>query len=790
MDKSTSSDTGLAKSKFAEKAKEIVVTDSKLTTVGVGIPQIDSYEKVTGTLDFGCDVTRPNMLVGKILRSDRPHARIISIDTSKAEALPGVVAVVTAKDTPGKLYGPMVKDWYILAKDTVRFIGEEVAAVAAEDELTALKALSLIDVVYEDLPAVFDPIEAMKEGAPKINADIREGNIAAHTHIDVGDVEAAFEESDYIFEDRFYSPRIYQGYLETQNCVAEVDTKGKVTLWAPGHGITTQKMIYADGLDIPSSKLQIKRSAIGGSFGAKFENNTHVVCVVLAMKAGRPVRIELTREEDIMVSHCRPPMDMTVKLGFKKDGTMLAKKVRVISNNGARTHYTPAITSVACFRIDSMYRLDNVYADGYSVYTNTATTGPMRGFGNAQMHFAMESLMDIAAEAMDIEPAYLRRKNMVHTGDVSCHGWKIDSCGLPECIDMIEEVSDFTERHKSTENKEGIKKRGMGFAIANHATGNRGFFGPFDGSSAMIRIREDGTALLIHGEADLGQGQHTVFAQMLSETLGFEMDMIEVLDPDTDVCPFGLGSWASRGTLMGGNAVIAAAKDTRRILLETASPLLELPSEELTIESGNVVSINDPAKSLDIKAVVKSYVYTNIGLPLIGKGNYLPNTETPDERTFGNISPAYPFAAHACEVEVDTETGKIDIIHYWAADDVGKVINPLTLEGQMTGGVAQGMGWAFTEKMIEIDGKFVNDNFLDYKMPGPCDIPEDVDVYFVESHDPNGPFGAKGASEIILNPIPATIANAVYNAIGVRIKELPITPDRVLRALGKLPEKA
>lgn len=790
MDKCTSPDTGLVKTKFAEKAKEIVVKDSELTTVGVGIPQIDSYEKVTGKLEFGCDVTRANMLVGKILRSDRPHARIVKIDTSKAEALPGVVAVVTAEDTNGKPYGPMIKDWYILAKDMVRFIGEEVAAVAAEDELTALKALSLIDVEYEDLPAVFDPVEAMKEGAPQINPDIREGNIASHAHIEEGDVEAAFAEADYIFEDRFYSPRIYQGYLETNNCVAEVDGKGNITLWSAAHGITTQKMIYADALEIPSSKLKLIKPAIGGSFGAKFENNTHVISIVLAMKAGRPVRIEHTREEDIMASNARPPMDMTVKLGFKKDGTMLAKKVRVISNNGGRTHYCPVITSVACFRIDSLYRLDNVYADGYSVYTNTAPTGPMRGFGNAQMHFAMESLMDVAAEAMNMEPTELRRKNMVHTGDVSCHGWKIDSCGLDECIDIVEEASNISERRHLPERNSGTLKRGLGFAIANHATGNRGFFGPFDGSSALVRIKEDGTATLIHGEADLGQGQHTVFAQMLSETLGFEMDKITVMDPDTDVIPFGLGSWASRGTLMGGNAVIAAAKDARKILLETASPMLGLPSEELTIESGNVVSMTDAAKSADIKEVIKAYVYKNIGLPLIGRGNYIPNTETPDERTYGNISPAYPFAAHACEVEVDTETGKIRIVHYWAADDVGKVINPLTLEGQMIGGVAQGMGWAFTEKMIEIDGRFVNDNFLDYKMFGPCDMPDDVDVYFVESNDPNGPFGAKGASEIILNPIPATIANAVYNAIGVRIRELPITPDRILRALGKLPEKS
>ncbi len=786
MDKSASPETSLVQTKLAEDPVKIEIKDSKLAMVGMNIPQIDSFQKVTGTLEFVSDVVRPNMLVGKILRSDRPHARIIRIDTSKAKELPGVVAVVTGKDTPDIRFGPMIDDWYILAKDKVRFIGEEVAAVAAEDELTALKAISLIDVEYEDLPAVFDPLEAMKEEAPQINPDIREGNIAAHKHIEEGNVDAAFMESDYIFEDRFYSPRIYQGYLETNNCVAEVDAKGNITLWAAAHGIYAQKLLYAKALDVSSSKLKIIKPAVGGSFGAKFENDTHLVAIVLAMKTGRSVRIDHTREEDIMASNARVPMEMMIKLGFKKDGTLLAKKVRVVSNNGGRTHYCPAITSVACFRIDSLYRLKNVCADGYSVYTNTAPTGPMRGFGNAQMHFAMESLMDIAAEKMGIGPIELRRKNFVHPGDLTVHGWKIDSCGLAECIDQVERASKFSERRHLPANKSNHLRRGLGFACAIHATGNRAFFGPFDGSSAMVRIREDGTATLTHGEADLGQGQNTVFAQMLSEILGVEMDKIAVLDPDTDNIPFGLGSWASRGTLMGGNAVVAAAKDARQKLLDSGSHLLNIPATELTIRAGKVVSLTDAKVSVDIEDVVREYVYRNIGLPLIGNGSYIPETETPDERTYGNISPAYPFAAHVAEVEVDTDTGKIAIVHYWAADDVGKAINPLTLEGQMIGGVAQGMGWALTEQMIEIDGRFVNDNFLDYKMFGPCDMPDDVQVFFVESNDPNGPFGAKGASEIILNPIPATIANAVYNAIGVRIHDLPITPDKILRGLGKL----
>lgn len=758
------------------------------TGIGRGVPQIDSYEKVTGKLEFITDLKRAGMLYGKILRSDRPHANIVSINTSKAEALPGVVAVVTAADTAQIKFGPIKDDWVILAKDRVRFIGEEIAAVAAVDELTALRAISLIDVEYEDLPAVFDPEAAMEPSAPQINPELVKHNISSHFYVEKGAVDQAFAQADLVLEETFTSPRIYQGYVETNACIAEVDGKGYMTMWAPAHGLYNQKLMYARALDIPSSRLTVIKPNMGGSFGAKFENNTHLVTAVLAIKANAPVRIEHTREEDIMASNGRVSMKLTLKLGLRKDGKILAKQIRVVGNNGARTTYSPPITAAACYRNDSLYLVQNVRANGYAVYTNTAPTGCMRGFGNAQGHFAMESLLDMAAEKLGMDPVELRLKNCVHKGDVTVHGWIIGSCGLEECVEKVISASRFHDKRRRKPAGSGPHKlRGVGFACANHATGNRGFFGAFDGSSAIVRILDDGTATLIHGEADLGQGQHTVYAQMLSEVVGIGVDKIAVLPPNTDYSPFGLGSWASRGTLMGGNAVIAAGKEVRSKLLNAASDLTGIEPEDLTVMDGKVLSVYDESKYVSIEEAVRHYVYQNMGLPLTGHGVFLPDTVIPDPITkYGNISPAYPYASHVAEVEVDINTGKIEVLHYWAADDVGRVINELTLNGQLIGGIAQGIGWALTEKMIEIDGRFVNDNFLDYKMLGPCDMPRDIHLYLVETHDPNGPFGAKGASEIILNPIPAAIANAVYNAIGVRMKDLPITPDKVLEGLGKI----
>lgn len=744
--------------------------------VGRPVPQIDSREKVSGATEFVSDIRLPGMLYGRILRSPHAHARILHIDTAKARRLPGVKAVMTAEDTLKIPFGPRTDDWMILAADKVRFIGDEVAGVAAVDEDAAEEALSLIRVEYEELPAVFDPIEAMKEGAPQIHD--KPYNIVAEFKLSKGDIERTFQESDAVYSDRFYTNQVYQAYLEPMACVAHFDATGKLTLYAATQIPSMTRLPYAKALGLPLEKVRVIVPPYGGAFGAKMETNLHLVAAILSQKTRKPVRMVNSREEDFLAGNPRVPMYIDLKIGAKKDGTLTGKEVRVIGAAGARTVYAMVIVATACYRVDSLYRFQALKTQGLTVYTNTVPTSCFRGFGNAQMTFALESGMDVLSRLLGMDPAELRLRNGLKTGEVSLHGWKIGSSGLGECVEKATRASGWKEKR--------LQKRafrGIGLACCNHVSGNRAFAREFDGGAGIIRIGREGKVLLYHGESDMGQGQKTVFAQIVAEELGVPLDRIEVAPVDTDMSPFGLGSFATRGTVFGGNGVKAAAAEARKQVLESAAGMLECSSSDLEIRGGMIFVKDSPAQGLSFQKVVETAVYKRGGAPIMAVGFWVPDTEIPDPVTkYGNIAPAYPFACQIAEVEVDPETGQVHMMNYVAAHDVGRAINPQATQGQIEGGVAQGIGWALMENMVTDKGRIVNPNFRDYVIPGPLDLPP-IQSILVEPIEPNGPFGAKGIGEPALNPSPAAVANAIYDAIGVRMTELPFTSEKILKAL-------
>ncbi len=751
---------------------------SDYKVVGKSQPFIDARPKATGDAVYTTDIRFPGMLYGKILRSSIPHGRIVSIDTSQAESLPGVKLVITAKDTPLIRYGTTHEDWYILAPDKVRFVGEEIAAVAAVDLETAEEALDLIKVEYEELPPVYDPEEAMLPGAPMINEV--PNNIASVFEVERGNVEDAFENSDLVLEEKYYTSQVYQAYMETMAAVAKPEPDGRITLYLPIQIPSKCRVTYAKALGMPIDSLRIIQPPTGGGFGAKMETPLHPIAALLAKLTGKPVSLSNSREEDFMAGNPRLPMNIYLKMGFTKDGIITAKKVRIVTANGGRVCYGVPIIGTASFRADTLYKFQNVKAEGYLVYTNTLPAGCFRGFGNSQMVFALESMMDQAAHQLGIDPIEMRHANAVQPGYVSVHGWQVNSAALDECLDKVAAATGWKE--KKSQMPFG---KGVGLACTNHVSGYSAFFPPFHGSSAVLRLELNGRASVTSGEVELGQGQKTAFAQIAAEVLGLTVEDIRMTPVDSDQSTFALGAWASRTTTVGGKAVYLAAEDLKSKILAYAATLLEVDQDQLILTDGKAVSTDHPDKSITLADLGSRYLYQHNGSFMYGFGEFHPGTQVPDANKYGNPSCAYPFAAHVAEVEVDTETGQVQVVSYHAAHDLGRTINPLGASGQIEGGVAMGIGWALMEDMVYDHGKVANAGFLDYRIPGPKDLPE-INSIFVESNEPNGPFGAKGLGEPTLNPVAAAVSNAIFDAVGIRLRELPFTPEKVLTELKKL----
>ena len=777
----------LKKVKIAEPQVEIPVMmpDAKIDTftyVGKRISMVDALEKTTGKAIYFTDLDLPGMLHAKVLRSPYPHARILHINTQKASSLPGVRAILLPEHTPSDKYGPQVADRPILAKEKVRFVGEEIVAVAAIDEDTALEAIELIRVEYEPLPPVLEIEEALREGAPLVHED-KKGNIASSSVIRRGDIELGWKESDIILEEEFKTPFVHPLYMEPQICVAAVDASGGLILYLPIQTPFTTRDMIARVLKIPLNKIRIVQTHMGGAFGGKLDTSLHFIAALLAIRTGKPVRLANTRQEDLSSTFLRVATKIHMRIGAKKDGTLIAKQVKILADNGAYCSLAPKIVCTnMSTRSDCLYKYRHTFTESTLVYTNKVPTSAFRGYGNPQITFAQESLIDMISYELGIDPVEIRLKNGVQTGDTTIHGWKIASCGLSRCLEEGARRIGWEDKRKIDKTQ---KLRGVGVAAMIHVSGNRGLL-EWDGSEVIIRLHEDGTATIFSGESELGQGKNTILAQIAAESIGLSLKDIRLSPVDTEDCPFVLGPYSSKTTVLAGNAVRKAGEEIRSKILEIASRMIGIPQERLDVREGRIYHRDEKEPKLAIKEVVH-YAHTHEGRKSIyahglfeaGKIRISPNNEY-----YGDISANYPFAAHFAEVEVDPQTGEVTVLRYVAAHDVGKAINPLTLEGQISGGVVQGLGYALMEEIIFNNGYIQNSTLKDYYIPTALDVPN-IESILIESNDPVGPYGAKGVGEPALIPVAPAIANAIFHATGVRMTEIPITSEKLYFALKR-----
>lgn len=753
-----------------------------LEVIGKPYPKKDARIKVTGECRFGGDIHVPGMLHGKMLRSPHAHARILSIDTSKAEKLKGVRAVVTGKDFPGIIYGNFMhtRDYLPLAIDRVRYMGEEVAAVAADDEDTAWEALDLIDVEYEPLPAVFDPEEAMQEGAPLVYDD-KPGNISCRSVWEFGDIERGFSESYLIKEDTYRTQPIKHGMLETHTCIGFWDANDKITLESCKQSPYVVWRQLAMGLGVPPHKVRMKQTFVGaGNSGGKQEAMPmDFASVMLSKKTGRPVKIVHTMKEVLTIGHMRHPFKIDLKIGVDKEGMLKAVDCYAIADGGAHTSIGQLSIYLLGAFLMATYKIPNVRYQGYRIYTNKSWPGALRGHCAPQSRFAFEALLDDIADELGLDHFEIRKRNAITPGYEGPNGFKVTSCGFKEALDKAKEVSGWDKKKGKLP-----KYRGIGLGAAGFATGAN-IMG-MSACSALLKVQEDATVALQSGATDVGQGCDTVLPMIVAEVLGIEPDDVSFALVDSDYTPIDGGTWGSRVTFYAGNAVKVAALDARKQLVQVAAEILKAKEEDLVFRKKKVFLRGNPDKSIELDRLIR-HCQNRKGMTIMGRGYYNAPAEIPDHIAGkGNFTPTYSFYIQVCEVEVDPETGQVEILNMWTAHDGGREINPMLVRGQLLGAALMHQGQALFEGLIRDDkGRTLNPSFLDYRMATSMDIPARHQFYSMEMPDPEGPFGAKEAGEGSGTPTLAAIANAIYDASGVRFTELPITPEKIYRAMNK-----
>jgi len=742
------------------------------------MPEVHSFPKLTGQAQYGDDLAFADMLHGKILRSPFPHARLVSIDVTEAQRVPGVAAVLTGADTPGITYPAQVDDMHPLAMEKVRYVGDAVAAVAAETEEAAREALAKIRVEYEQLPALLDPEQALAEGAARIHGE--KGNLVLPINRDFGDVDAAFATADRVFEDEYETQAAAHCNMEPRCSVARLTSEGILEIWSGTQSPYFVRKAVSHVCDLPLSLVRVMPIFSGGGFGARSKwCEDEGVTALLAMRTRRPVKIAFTREEEMTTTRIRLPFRMRIKTGVLDDGTLLARQIDVVADKGAYCHYGPGIVGYACGVASSLYRFANFRYRGRIAYTNRQVGGPFRGFGAPQVNFAIDCQLDRIADELGIDPLAIRLKNVNQPGDTTACGWKITSCGFEECLRRGAETTDWSR--KRVEGKEGRYRRGIGMAGSIHVSGSN-IFADGEFSSIELKMYRDGRVALYKGSGDTGTWADTTLAQIVAELLDVPLETVTVVGYDTQVAPVSLGSFASRVCFEDGNAARGAADQLKGYLLESAARHLKLPVESLVAHDGVIHPAGAAEPSLSFgDAVLHSP--RCIGHILTSSYQYNPPTTRLPPNGYANTSAAYAFSAQLAEVVVDTETGEVTVERMTVAQDVGRAINPTAVEGQIEGAVAQGVGFALTEELItDARGRVITDCFEKYLIPTAMDMPE-MKVILVESNDPEGPFGAKGVGEIGLNNTAPAIANAITNAIGVRFHRLPIRAEDVYRAL-------
>jgi 4-hydroxybenzoyl-CoA reductase subunit alpha len=789
--------------------------------IGKPIAMVDAAQKTTGAGKYTDDLSVPGMLVGKILHSPYPHARIKRIDTTRAEKLEGVVAVATGEDAPNP-YGilPVGHDEHALAVDKVRYVGDNVACVAAVDETTADKALELIDVEYEVLPAYFDPEESMKADTNLIH-DNKPHNLEKDYHHAFGDPEKGFAEADHIAEARFIANEVTHAAMEPHSTLAafEIDPQtgqpGRLTVWS-----STQVPYYLQHklslvLDMPMAQIRVIKPLVGGGFGGKSEViPLEIIAAVTARKARAPVKITYTREEVFWAHRGRPRTIIDLKTGVRNDGQITAVKARVIQDGGAYCSYGVVTILYSGALLGALYEIANIEYDGYRVLTNKPACGAMRGHGTVNVRFAFESQLDELAAKIGMDPAEIRRRNLLKPPTVTVNGLRVQSYGLPECIDQVVGRSEWKQRKMNLP-----KGRGLGIACSHYVSGaaNSIIRSDMPHSTVNIKIDRDGGVVVYTGASEIGQGSDTMTAQIAAEALGCSLSRIKIVAADTDLTPIDIGSYSSRVTFMAGNATLRAAQEIKKQIALAAARKMNCTPEELSFRDDAVSRKNGtgtPSVS-PVQASVSGHVEGQILRgslqqkrkdeppkdritfeeavvaaidfrgALTGTGSYAPPPEARGGKHKGagvGPSPAYSYSAQVAEVSVDEETGEVTVHKVWAAHDCGRALNPVSVEGQIIGSVWMGMGQALTEEMVWKDGMLMNPGLLEYRSPSAIESPE-VEPIIVESLDPEGPFGAKECSEGSLAATIPAIANAIYDAVGVRLHESPFTPERVLAAL-------
>ncbi|WP_078198064.1 xanthine dehydrogenase family protein molybdopterin-binding subunit [Cupriavidus necator] len=753
--------------------------------IGHSVKRTDLLDKVTGNAKYVADMPFAGLLFGKMKRCNVAHARIRRIDTSRALALPGVKAVLTHENVPRVLHAgsphprsaSVTCDQYIL-DDKVRYWGEGVAAVAAISEEIAERAIELIEVEYETLPAVFTTEDAERSDAPCIHDREPGGNLVLPpVIIKRGDVEAGFAEADFILEGIYEGGRPTPAYMEPNVCTTSWDGNGNLTVWISTQTAFMVRGIMAEVLGLPLHKVRVLVDHMGGGFGAKQDLFQHeFLCALLARETRRPVRMEYTREETFLGGRTRHPARIWLRQGFRNDGTITARQARVVFNSGAYGSHGPGVTNVGTAAMVSLYRCDNVLLEGRCVYTNSPIAGAFRGYGVVQTYYALDVQMDEAAEHLGLDPAELKLKNAVREGDIAPSNHPLIGHGLEACIEKGMELVDWPALRRRPRDTSGPIRTGWGLGCEMH--GSSAYPGIKEQGNAIIKMNEDGTVVLLTGAAGLGTGAHTALAQIVAEELTLPFEAVSVVHGDTDVVPWDIGAFASHTTYMVGKAAQMAAGEIKRQLFDRAAKLMECEPEALTLTAGVIAVRDRDGPTL----TVREAVMPRKGIPaaqLVGTATYHPTK-------------SYSFAAHFVEVAVDTETGFITVQQVVPVHDVGKVIHPVAAAGQIEGGIQQGIGHTLYED-YQIDmrtGRSLNANFVDYKMPLAMDMPPIHTVILEAAPDPGGPFGAKGVGEDPIVAIGPAIANAVFDAIGVRFRHYPIKPEQVLQALAEKATKA
>jgi len=748
--------------------------------IGKRLPRVDGVVKVTGSATYADDIALPGMLHGKLLRSPYAHAKILNIDTSKAQRLPGVRAVITGKDFPGISVGFMRKyaDRPPIAIDKVRYCGEVVAAVAATEPDIAEEALDLIDAEYEELPVVLNGEQALAEGAPLIH-DWAKNNIAVSSQWEYGDVDKAFKECDYVREQRFLTQRVTIGFIEPHAALASVDGSGRVLFQGSKQSpyITWRHLCW--GLDMPLNKIRIVNPYVGGAFSGKHDAHDLAFCAVrLAQKTMKPVKIVLTQDEVIAFYRQRHAKDIRLKLGLKKDGTLVAGDCTLIADGGAYLGVGPLNIFLFGLFLNIPFRLPNLRYEGHRVYTNTPICGAVRGQSQVIACYAFSAMLDIVANDMGIDVADMMLKNALKPGEVTPNGVQITTIGLEESIKKVMKSIDWKKKKAKK-----VPNRGLGMACGSQISGLR--MGGHFASSALVKLSEDGTVNLVHGGTEIGQGCDTVFSQMVAEVLGIPLEDVIVGAEDGYDTFFDSGMFGDRCTVWTGNAVVAAAEDVRRQLADIAAEMLSVKPEQLVFRDRTVYVKDDPEKSLPFLRVVRNAQYGK-GTCIYGHGSWAPPGVVVVDFEKGdasNLTPSYSFVAQAVEIEVDPETGKVKVLNSVTGDDSGQPMNELLVDGQIEGGAVHMIGQGlFEQSLWDEKGRPLNPSFMDYKMPTAMDSPKFTN-YHIITNDPRGPFGAKGAGETSTTTMMAAITNAVYDAVGVRITKMPITAEKIYMAL-------